>query len=272
MIASIAALACALETMDEIDAAITARPVAVFLDYDGTLTPIVSRPEDAVLAPEMRAAVDDLSHACPVAVVSGRGLKDVRERVGIDGIYYAGSHGFEMAGPAERSEEYGPAREHLPALAEAQEALENLLGNLAGAQVERKKFSIAVHYRNVEASRTAAVEDAVDRTLARHAGLRKGHGKKVFELQPAVDWNKGRALVWLLEQLHLNRSDVLPLYIGDDLTDEDAFRVLEQDGIGIVVGAGDRTTAARYRLRDPDEVQRFLRTLAERLAQRRHAR
>jgi alpha,alpha-trehalase len=264
----IANLSCALEAVDEIAALIVATPIVVFLDYDGTLTPIVSHPEDAVLGEEMRATVEDLSEQCPVAIVSGRGLKDVRDRVGIDGIYYAGSHGFEMAGPAGRIEEYGPARDHLRGLDEAQEALETLIGSIPGAQVERKKFSIAVHYRNVEEGRVAAVEEAVDRTLERHADLRKGRGKKVFELQPAVDWNKGRALGWLLEQLHFDRSKVLPLYIGDDLTDEDAFLALEQHGIGIVVGEGDRTTAARYRLQDPDQVQRFLRALDEKLGQR----
>jgi trehalose-phosphatase len=266
----IADIACALEALGEIAAQLAATPVVVFLDYDGTLTPIVSRPEDAVLTAEMRATVEALSKHCPVAIVSGRDLKDVRERVGIDGIYYAGSHGFEIAGAAGRIEEYGPAREHVPALDAAQEALETLLRSIPGAQVERKKFSIAAHYRNVEERLAAAVEDAVDRTLTHHTGLRKGRGKKVFELQPAVDWHKGRALVWLLQQLRLDRAEVLPVYVGDDLTDEDAFRVLAQHGIGIVVGEGERTTAARYRLRDPDQVQRFLRTLAETLA-RRHA-
>ncbi len=264
----IADLPCALAAVEEIDAELAERRVVVFLDYDGTLTPIVARPEDAVLSDDMRATVEALAIQCPVAIISGRGLKDVRERVAIDGIYYAGSHGFEIAGPARRIEEYGLAREHLPALDDAQEALEALLQTVPGAQVERKKFSIAVHYRNVEESQTAAVEEIVDRIRARHAGLRKARGKKVFELQPAVDWHKGRALGWLLEQLHLARSEVVPLYIGDDLTDEDAFRALEAHGIGIVVGEGDRTTAARYRLREPDEVRRFLHSLAEQLGQR----
>jgi len=264
----IADITCALTALDEIDAQLAETPVVVFLDYDGTLTPIVARPEAALLAADMRTTVEALSKYCPVTVVSGRGLKDVRERVGIDGIYYAGSHGFEIAGPGERIEEYGPAREHLPALDEAQAALQNLLRNVDGAQVERKKFSIAVQYGNVAERRAAAVEEAVDRALEHHPGLRKRSGKKVFELQPAVDWNKGRALLWLLERLHLDRATVLPLYVGNDLTDEDAFRVLEQHGIGIVVGEGDRMTAARYRLRDPDEVQRFLRTLTDTLVQR----
>ena len=265
---SIADLPSALDAMQDIEAQVRDARLVVFLDYDGTLTPIVAHPEEALLAEEMRATVADLSRQCPVAIVSGRGLQDVRAKVGIDRIYYAGSHGFEIAGPDGRVEEYGPAREHLPALDAAQEVLENLLRTIPAAQIERKKFSIAVHYRNVEPSCVGAVDEIVDRTLKRYSGLRKARGKKVFELQPAVDWNKGCALIWLMDHLHLGRPEVLPLYIGDDLTDEDAFRVLEQHGIGIVVGDGDRITMARYRLRDPREVQQFLRRLAEQLEDR----
>jgi len=264
--ARISDLPCALDAIGAMGIAAAARALVVFLDYDGTLTPIVSQPEDAILAPEMRTAVENLATRCPVAIVSGRDLKDVQARVGVAGLYYAGSHGFEIAGPAHLLAEYEPAQAYLPALDAAESTLEHLLGTIPGARVERKRFSIAVHYRNVEAGRAGAVEDSVDRTLERHAGLRKGRGKRVFELQPAVDWNKGRALAWLLEQLQLEHSTALPLYIGDDLTDEDAFRALEAGGIGIVVGHGDRTTAAHYRLRDPEQVQRFLQRLAELLA------
>ena len=83
----------------------------------------------------------------------------------------------------------------------------------------------------------------------------------MYELQPDIDWNKGRAVVWLLETLGLDQPEVLPLYIGDDRTDEDAFRVLAHRGIGIVVGEQPRPTAARYALKNPAEVERFLREL-----------
>ena len=97
----------------------------------------------------------------------------------------------------------------------AEKSLRDLLeGKISGVQVERKKFSIAVHYRRVKESRVKEVEDAVDRVRKEHSRLRKGSGKKVFELQPDIDWNKGKALLWLLERLELDRSEVLPLYIG----------------------------------------------------------
>jgi len=105
------------------------------------------------------------------------------------------------------------------------------------------------------------VEASVDDALARHPDLRKGYGKQVFELQPRLDWHKGTAVLWLLHALALDGPDVLALYIGDDLTDEDAFRTVADRGIGIVVAAGARPTAASYVLKHPEEVHAFLRHL-----------
>ena len=107
----------------------------------------------------------------------------------------------------------------------------------------------------------AAVFD-LDGVVSRFSGLRKSSGKKVYELQPDINWNKGRALFWVLDALKLNAPDVLPLYIGDDTTDEDAFRAIRDRGIGIIVSEKPKTTDARYRLRGTGEMQTFLETLA----------
>ncbi len=147
-------------------------------------------------------------------------------------------------------------------LDQAEKSLRDLLEEkISGVQVERKKFSIAVHYRRVQENKVKEVEDAVDRVKKEYSRLRKGAGKKIFELQPDIDWNKGKALLWLLEQLKLDRPDVLPLYVGDDVTDEDAFKVLVDRGLGFAVQRGDKPTAAQYLLRNPDEVQKFLKAL-----------
>ena len=123
-------------------------------------------------------------------------------------------------------------------------------------------FSIAVHYRKVEDQTIPEIEQAVDRVLGGHPNLRKSRGKKIFELQPDVDWNKGQALLWLLETLNLDGPDVRAIYIGDDTTDEDAFAVLNQrEGIGIVVTEEPRPTAAHYMLTDTGAVQAFLKKL-----------
>lgn len=260
------ALPSALERMEEIARLSAGRRLAVFLDYDGTLTPIVSRPEDAVLSSAARRAVKRLAELCTVAVISGRDRRDVQALVGIGDIVYAGSHGFDIAGPHGYHLEYQHGTEYLPALERAQRGLEGALAEIAGAQVERKRFAIAVHFRRVAPSRVVDVEAVVDDVLARHPQLRKTGGKMIFELRPDIAWDKGRAVLWVLKQLDLEGDDVLPVYIGDDLTDEDAFRRLAEDGLGIVVRDGPRATAARYALEDVQDVRRFLERLAAQLA------
>ncbi len=248
-----------LATSQAILAAAGKRRLALFLDYDGTLTPIVERPEDAVLAEETRSVLRRLARTHTVAIVSGRDLQDVRTRVGIEGLHYAGSHGFDIEGP-------GGARVHdaalasAPKLAAAADEVARDTAALAGVQVERKRFAVAVHFRRARAADVPAVEAAVERALARHPGLRKTGGKMIFELRPDVDWDKGRAVIWLLRALDL--EDALPVYIGDDDTDEDAFRALGSRGVGIAVLDAPRATAARYVLPDTDAVRALLAALA----------
>lgn len=255
----------ALDSLDEILARDRRQP-ALFLDYDGTLTPIVPHPDDAHLSETMRASLQRLTGRCPVAIISGRDLSDVRQRVGIAGIWYAGSHGFDIAGPAGERHEYPQGRDYLPALDAAEQALRNRLGELPGCLVERKRFSIAIHYRQLAEDRLPAVKQAVDEIHTAHPELRLGSGKKLFELQPDLDWDKGKALHWLMQAQGLTSSHALPVYIGDDVTDEDAFRELAEEGVGILVAETVQATLASYRLHDPDQVEQFLKRLGERLA------
>jgi trehalose 6-phosphate phosphatase len=258
----------ALDRMPEIAARMRPRRPAVFLDYDGTLTPIVDRPEEAWMNEDVRALVSRLAELCPVAVVSGRDLPDVRARVGLD-VYYAGSHGFDIAGPGGLYHAHPEAVATEPELDAAERELRQALARIAGARVERKRFSIATHYRLVRSPEVAAVERAVNAVRGRHACLRRGRGKKVIELLPDLDWDKGAAVLWLLHRLELDAADVLPIYVGDDLTDERAFRALVTRGLGVVVREKPRPTLARYRLRDTAEVRGFLATIVGLLA---HAR
>lgn len=241
-----------------------ARP-AVFFDFDGTLSDIVDDPDAARPVDGAVDALAALAARCPVAVLSGRDLADVRARVGLDGIWYAGSHGFELIGPDGAHHQNDAAAAAVPLLAEAAAALREQLGAIPGVMVEHKRFAVAVHYRNAARDRVGATMAAV-RDAGRHNGLRVTTGREVIELRPELDWDKGRTLHWILDRL----PGVTPLFLGDDITDEDAFdAVAELSGAGIVVrhnDDGDRATAARYALDSPAQVVEFTAQLAGRLA------
>jgi trehalose-phosphatase len=252
----------ALDNREEIVKLFKGKLPVVFLDYDGTLTPIVDHPEDAKLSDQVRQTLKELARHCTVAVISGRDLPDVQKLVDLKAIYYAGSHGFDIAGPTGVKLVHQLGKEFLPVLDRAEKDLRGRVEDkIPGSQVERKKFSIAVHYRRVDKNKVKEVEEAVDKVLEEHSELRKTAGKKIFELQPDIDWHKGKALLWLLEKLEMDRPGVMPIYVGDDVTDEDAFEVLEDRGLGLVVQEGDKPTRARYRLRDTFEVEQFLQAL-----------
>lgn len=242
---------------------IEGRRPAVLLDYDGTLTPIVADYTKAFLSDAMRASVDALSRRCPVAVISGRDLRRLQELVALPQVVYVGSHGFEIAGPDGLHETFAEAERFLPDLDAAEEKLRDDLADVPGHAVERKRFAIAVHYRQVSEDNVGRVEQAVDAAVRAQPRLRKGRGKKVFQVRPRTDWDKGRAVTWLLGRLGLDGPGTLPVYIGDDLTDEDAFRALADRGLGLVVRDGERPTAADYALADPEDVRRFIDLLTE---------
>ena len=261
MMTSTSELPSALDRLEEIRLRTENKRLAVFLDYDGTLTPIVDSPEHAVLSSKARETVRALSRRATVAVISGRDLPDVRRLVDVNGIFYAGSHGFEFEGPNGWCPEFQQAEIFLPVLDAAETELRGFMKAYTGALVERKKYSIAVHYRLVDKNEHAAVEEVVAKAAMLHPELRRAAGKKVHELQPGIAWNKGRALLWFMETLKLDAAEALPVYIGDDITDEDAFKAVRNSGIGVIVRDESRLTAASYVLDNTDQVGRFLEAL-----------
>lgn len=256
----------ALSCWPELAARLRGRRLAVFLDYDGTLSPIVDNPDRAFLPEATREVMRALAARCPVAVVSGRGRAKVTELVALDDLYYAGSHGFDIVGP--RSEiRWQPDADLLDHMARATAKLrESLAGaGIPGVEIEEKGFATAVHFRQVAPAHVPQIERRVEQVLAGEPDLQKTHGKKVLELRPRIDWHKGRAVLWLLEALGLDGDDVLPIYVGDDVTDEDAFEAVRGRGLGILVTEAPRPTAAEYGVRDPDEVRELLARLVAHL-------
>lgn len=259
---SFQALPSALTALEEFVRLGENKRLVVFLDYDGTLTPIVSRPELAVLSAAMRNTIMTLAEQVTVAIISGRDRPDVERLVKLENLFYAGSHGFDIAGPHGFHVRHEIGAHFLPALDRAEGIIRERLASVRGSLIERKKYSIAVHYRLVHVNDVEMVRQAVLAVLSRVPELRKRDGKKVFEMQPDIDWDKGKAVLWLLQAMNLKKSSVLPVFIGDDLTDEDAFRALQDFGIGIVVMDQPRPTVARYILKDSEEVGHFLARLS----------
>jgi trehalose 6-phosphate phosphatase len=268
MAKNISDLPHALAHSDELTRLLDVRNPAVFLDYDGTLTPIVDRPEDAVISHGMRRTVRELAGRCPVCVVSGRDRRVVQELIGLDDLIVAGSHGFDIWS-REGTIGWEEDAEFETLLDEVKTRLHEELVPIEGALVEPKRSSVAAHYRLVSDEERPRVKEVVDAILAEYPDeLKVTPGKMVYEIQPKIEWDKGRAMLYLLETLELDRDDVVPLYLGDDVTDEDAFETLAERGIGIFVGSpddpevGERTTAAAYILLSTEEVRQFLDTLA----------
>src|SRR5918994_2944106 len=259
----------ALAHSDELTRRLAGKVPAVFLDYDGTLTPIVDRPEDAVISQGMRNAVRRLAQRCTVCVVSGRDRWVVQELMGLDDLIVAGSHGFDIWSPEGGTIRREEGAEFEALLDEVKARLHEEIDPIAGALVEPKKASVAAHYRLVPEEEQPKVKEVVDMILTEHPDeLRVIPGQMVYEIQPKLDWNKGRAVLYLLEALGLDRDDVVPLYLGDDTTDEYAFEALANRGVGVFVGHADapegfgQSTAADYVLHTTEEVRQFLDTLA----------
>jgi trehalose-phosphatase len=237
------------------------------LDYDGTLAGIADHPEDAHLD---STTAHMLRRLCErpdtnIAVISGRALEDIRARVGIEGLYYAGNHGLEIEGPG-LQRVHAEAIEIRPLLAACADMLRPLVEEIPGAILEDKGLTVSIHYRQVADERAGEnLRAIVAHTIAATPGLRVTTGKKVIELRPNVRWDKGRATRFLLDSLQAGAGSMLPvIFVGDDETDEDAFREIADRGTGVVVGtAPPLTTAATAYVRTPGEVTELLAALAD---------
>ncbi len=249
-----------------------ARQVLLLTDYDGTLTPIVERPELASLPENTRRLLQALARQqrFTLGVISGRALADLKAKVGISGIIYAGNHGLEIEGPGINF--VNPVAEELrPIIRIMHHVLSRALATVRGVFVEDKGLSLSIHYRLAEEQRARDVERIVKQVVggAEAAGqARITSGKKVYEVRPAVTWDKGKAIKLLMKKYGKGgrKSRLLPMYFGDDRTDEDGFKVIENYGAGISVFVGEESqpSAAHYFLKSPAEVATFLGVLLER--------
>lgn len=237
--------------------------IAVCIDFDGTLAPLVDHPAHARLAPRMEQALWELAGSSKVilTIISGRERGDLQARIGIPNIYYAGNHGLEISGDGVLFIEPAAA-ERCASLRDLAATLAERLRPIEGILVEDKGLTVTIHYRLVAEPLLEEVRRVVHATLAAssHPFL-LGNAEKAYEIRPRVYWNKGTAVRWLLQLLKC--EDALVIYLGDDVSDEEAFAALA-DGITVRIGV-PAETAAHHHLEDPSHVEEFLIWLANHL-------
>jgi trehalose 6-phosphate phosphatase len=233
----------------------------LFLDFDGTLAPIVEEPMMAVLPAATRHVLDELSahDSITVAIVSGRSLGDVKGRVGMPALIYAGNHGLEIDGRG-LAFEHPTAALLRAAIREITERIATHAGTLQGVEIESKGLTSSIHYRRAARSAQIHLESVLrDIISPTDPNIEVKEGKMVHEIRPRIDWDKGKAVVWIREQL--GQHEALPVVLGDDMTDENAFRAFD-DAITLCVDP-QRPTAAKYRVDNPDQVRDFLEWIAQ---------
>lgn len=245
--------------IDEIKERLKNQRIFLFLDYDGTLTPIVEHPGNAFISDNIRSTIARLKEYVKIAIISGRALEDIRKRVGIEDIIYAGNHGAEIWDGRETvvTQELSEGRQLLQ---EVLDRLKNALSLIKGILIEDKGITASLHFRMVSPKDLGEVFDIFEKTLKDYEDrLRITTGKKVFEIRPRDAWNKGNAVLWIIkEMIGEGMGEVFPIYIGDDTTDEDAFEVLKNRGISISIGWNAN---ADYYLKKQEELKDFLNKL-----------
>jgi len=238
------------------------RPKYILLcvDFDGTITPIKPRPGDVVLCADMRLLLRKISRhrSFTVGIISGRGLKDLKQRVGIAGLIYAGNHGLEIV-HKKKNFIYPAAKKSVPVISSIARKLTKKLSSFPQAILEQKHLSLSLHYRLVKKRRVPQLKGIFLQIIKPYLAAQKirvTHGKKVWEVRPPIEWDKGKALLWLVQRL--KHRKIFVIYVGDDLTDEDAFRSANKiGGVSILVGRR-RNSRARYYLRSAKDTQKFL--------------
>jgi len=255
-----------IQYWDDFKAHIGKREIALFIDFDGTLSNIVNDPKDASMSAETKHILERCSKSFIVSIISGRDRPDVKNRVGIDSIFYSGCHGFDISGPGCFHFEVEEASRLLSKLEEATLQMTIEFSHLKGFIIEKKLYSTALHFRMVNALDEKEILGRMVALKDKFPELRLKRGKKVIELAPDVDWDKAKAVNKIIEILNINSQTTVPIYVGDDLTDEDVFRDFKRKGIGIKVGGSSDKTDAHYNLSNPEEVDKFLELLLKEYA------
>ena len=238
---------------------INSRKIIFFLDYDGTLVPIRRKPQYAIISPKRRQVLKHLAAQswAKVYIISGRTLKNVMQLVRVRQLGYAGNHGFELFDKyLQLNNKKVKAAKKV--IAEIYRRLKADL-KYKGMILENKTYTLSIHYRMIKKRSVEKFKNDVYNITANYLNKKNiviTTGKKVIEIRPDIAWNKGSIVRWLVT--HIKGKSKFPIYIGDDTTDEDAFKALKRSGYTAVVSKTKRKSAARFRLKSTEEVFVFL--------------
>ncbi len=235
----------------------------LMLDFDGTISPICSTPDEAYLPERNKFNLEIISRLFPVAIISGRTIKDLKQKIGINDFVYSGSHGLEWNIATLKKRKHVPRR-ILKTFKEIKIKIKKLLPRYPGMIIEDKPFTLPFHYRLIEPGQVPIFKRDVSKILKsvyNDKTIRVIDNKKTIELVPKLNWDKGDIVKLIYKYLQdKNKKRSVPIYIGDSLTDEDAFRVLK-NGITIRVRP-KKGSSAKYYFKSRAEVDRFLVWLA----------
>lgn len=238
----------------------------LFLDYDGTLVSFKDRPQDVVTPQEVKTVLTRLleNPKFRVFIVSGRVLYEIKQLLNINGLSFVALHGLEIELSNGKKFFWKQAENIRSILEEIKEKTLKDFKNEKGVHIENKKFTLAFHYRllpNEKIKKTVEKFENIIKKIDINNMLNMIHGAKVVEIRPK-GWDKGKAVELILNNVAKSKN-YLPIYIGDDTTDEDAFKQIEKQGITILVeNKTNRSTSAKYWLKDTDDVLMFLQSLS----------
>ncbi len=248
-----------LKDLEQVQKTINERKASLFLDYDGTITPITGRPQDAHLSYPMKEMLKTLVQLYPMTIVSSRSLKDLKGLVDLPGIVYAGNQGLEVWGERfTMTFDIGQARS--AELKKIEAGLRKLPGKFRGVFLENKGLTLSAHYRLLDTRDFPFFSERFDEIVSgpvANGMVRVIRSKKAFDIRPDVGWDKGKAVEWILDRPGF--SGTFPVYLGDDESDKEAFSTLKGKGYSVFVGGV--TEEAQYYLIAQDEVKTFLRWL-----------
>ena len=252
---------------DQVKRKLLNKYIFIFFDYDGTLTPIAKTPQQAVISEKVKELLKKLSRKpnLALAIVSGRQLKDIKDIVGLKDVMYAGNHGLEIEGPKIKFEsQVSPGLKLV--IRNIYEKMVSSFSMIKGVLIEDKGLAVSVHYRLMDAKdmqEFLSIFSEITKSFTESNKIKINEGKKVYVIRPAVAWDKGKTVLWLLaRQQFLVEDKILPVYFGDDITDEDAFRVLKNKGLTIFVGQ-PKASKAGYYVKNTAEVTWFMEQVLE---------